>query len=89
MTGRERIERAAKENGRISQPVPYTRGTVAYSLGGRRLEIIYTPTGRVGCVIGGGLTFAFDNRRKADQVVAYFQRRTDLDGKTVAGLTVR
>jgi urease accessory protein UreE len=78
MTGHERIEHTAKENGWTSERVPYTRGTVAYSTGNRHLEVIYTPSGRVSCIIGGGLTFAYDNTRKADQVIAYLKRSSNV-----------
>ncbi|TXI51937.1 MAG: hypothetical protein E6Q55_37775 [Mycolicibacterium mageritense] len=75
MSGRDRIEVAAKEAGWASQHVPYTRGrVVAYTKANRYLEVIYTPTGRVGCIIGGGLAFVGDNTRKAEQVIAYLKQ---------------
>ncbi|UCN12741.1 hypothetical protein [Mycobacterium intracellulare] len=74
MTGRDRIEVAAKEAGWTSERVPHTRRVVAYRKASRYLEVIYTPKGRVGCIIGGGLAFSSDNTRKAEQVIAYLQQ---------------
>lgn len=74
MNGRDRIEQAAKEAGWRSERVPNTRRVVAYTKANRYLEVIYTPTGRVGCIIGGGLAFCADNTRKAEQVIAYFRQ---------------
>ncbi|MBU8839028.1 hypothetical protein [Mycolicibacterium goodii] len=47
---------------------------MAYRKASRYLEVIYTPKGRVGCIIGGGLAFSSDNTRKAEQVIAYLQQ---------------
>lgn len=76
MTGRERIEQAAKENGWNSTAESVK--TNLYWTEGARLWIRYTPTGSIQWVEGTGDT-PFRNRLKCGvgQVIAYLQEHKE------------